>query len=176
MIFLLMIFSSIAMALAPSEPNCGRIVQALGRVQILNPNPTKLGIVEARIFENGMPPELGCKDSVITSQDSSAVIDIGSGKIILGPASKYAVEESSGKGKERKVIAMALLYGQMRASIVKRKAQLGDDTATNHFRVRTPTAVTGVRGTDFYISHKTETGQTLEATIDGAVEVSQSAN
>lgn len=152
---------------------CGQIIQAQGRVEIVKLTPNAAGVFESRVFEMGMPNKVSCDEAVATGQNSGATLDIGNGKVVLGPATRFEVGPTN-DGGDKKAKAMQLLYGQLRASITKKAAE--NKPSVQRVEIKTPTAVSGVRGTDFYVSYKTENEVSTTATLEGEVEVSRDAN
>jgi hypothetical protein len=135
-----------------------------------------------RVQESKVAP-LECDDVIIAGRDSSAKIILANGKLSLGPESRIEIAgHSEGVGAATaKVSLINLTYGKMRALIqktIQKDVALpakGDKKAEPQaaFRVRTFSAVAGVRGTDFYTSYDPNAGLTEQATIEGSVEVQQ---
>ena len=139
------------------------------------------------VAENKVAP-IECDDVIVCGHDSSAKVILGETKLALAPESRVAIAEhtgaSTGKGSAPKVSILDLTYGKVRA-LVNRKngvivklpekespvsAKSGGEAS---FKIRTFSAVVGVRGTDFYTSYDPNSGLTEQATIEGSVEVKQ---
>lgn len=147
-----------------------------------------------RVEQNKVMP-LECDDIVMTGRDANAKIILANGKVSLGPDSRIeiAMHAKAGQsGQPPKVSLINLTYGKMRALIQRKpqgasqgriensntssKAAKGlkpQETSQIEFRVRTFSAVAGVRGTDFFTSYEPNSGLTEQATIEGSVEVQQ---
>lgn len=141
-----------------------------------------------RVEANKVIP-IECDDIVLAGRDSSAKIILANGKLSLGPESRIELAAHTGAssaGGNAKVSLINLTYGKMRALIQKAPAaEKGAAPAAGvdkgrpaaepqaSFRVRTFSAVAGVRGTDFFTAYDPNAGLTEQATIEGAVEVQQ---
>ena len=137
---------------------------------------------------------------MLTGRDSNAKIILANGKVSLGPDSRIEIAQHAKPGEAGalpKVSLISLTYGKMRALIQKRPqggiqkiapsgqppgapssaqspaAEKPHDSTQIEFRVRTFSAVAGVRGTDFFTSYEPNSGLTEQATIEGSVEVQQ---
>jgi hypothetical protein len=82
--------------------------------------------------------------ALVESKDSEAYILLkgAAGEVVLKGEFQFEVPEANGKE-----ILARLLSGKVRIKVPK--GSKGKD----YFRVRTPTAVVGVRGTEFYLSY-----------------------
>ncbi len=146
-----------------------------------------------KISEKSSTP-LECDDVVLAGKDSSARILLANAKLSLGSDSRIEIAAHSGvKSGESSVSILNLTYGKLRA-LVNRKAGADGVTVVGSaadktkaasqprgskspqavFEIKTFSAVAGVRGTDFYVSYDLNSGVTEQATIEGAVEVTQS--
>ena len=103
-------------------------------------------------------------DVVQTEARSRVLIQDGENRIWLGARTKFKVGEVGGRrNQDQNVQTLSVLSGKIR-SIIKRKK-----SGTKQFKFRTPTAVAGVRGTEFFIE-STESGEFF-CTLDGSIEV-----
>ncbi len=64
-------------------------------------------------------------------------------------------------------------YGKIRTLFKSKKAEQAKGASQTQFRVKTPTAVVGVRGADFYVGYDVNKQLTMQATLKGEVEVEQ---
>jgi hypothetical protein len=136
-----------------------------------------------KVAEGSVSP-LECDDVVLAGRDSSARILLASAKLTLAADSRIELAAHTGADSSAatsNVTLINLTYGKMRALVQKKKTEPAAATAGKpagkepqaNFRVRTFSAVAGVRGTDFYTSYDPNAGLTEQATIEGAVEVQQ---
>lgn len=106
-------------------------------------------------------------DTIVTGKDSRAkLVMIDKNIINISPDSKFVLEKYVYKpDEEKKSVSLNVLYGKVR-STVKQKYE-----GTNTFRVKTPSAVAGVRGTDFVVGYSETTKVSKVVTFSGKVEV-----
>jgi hypothetical protein len=118
--------------------------------------------VKARIGEKVFP-----KDMVITGKDSRAkIVMVDNNEINVSPESqieiqRYELDPSAGK----KDVLLNVIYGKVRAKVEQKY-----DGRTSKFQVKTPSAVAGVRGTDFMTSYNKVDKSSQVITFRGAVE------
>jgi hypothetical protein len=177
---------------------CGQLAGVKGpAVEILRIQRNR---VEERIryamrIEASKVVPVECDDVIVTGVESSARLVLASAKLSIGAQSR--IEISAHVGKEEgpaKVSLIDLTYGKIR-SLVNRtknieatgqgsgpsskgndaKSQIRDDHRVE-FKVRTFSAVAGVRGTDFFTSYDPNSGLTEQATIEGSVEIQQAGS
>ena len=158
--------------------NCGRLENHRGKVEILR---VKKG------HENKQDPvrnamrakkrqKLSCRDVILTRDKSRAKVRLKGNKVLtMGPHSRISIEEYAKKTGDPTLLH--LTYGKVRALFneekeEKKKAKK-EELKQSRFRIRTSTAVAGVRGTDFFVSFEPNTQVTEQATISGKVEVEQ---
>ena len=151
-----------------SANECGKIERSRGKVEVLRvkkgeeskENPARQALMVKAPFN------LLCTDIVVTQRASRAKVRLGKASISLSPNTRISVAVIAERTGDPEVLNM--VYGKIR-TIFKDQAQ-NDETK---FRVRTPSAVAGVRGTDFYLSFDPNSRVTEQATITGKVEVQQ---
>lgn len=86
-------------------------------------------------------------DQIITGLDSRAKIVMSDRNIInISPNTKVVIEEYINDAKSKNV-KLGLLEGKIRTNVEQKY-----DNDKNKFEIRTPTAVAGVRGTQFITS------------------------
>jgi hypothetical protein len=160
---------------------CGQIAGVKGtQVEILRLQRDRQGdlVRHAMKIEEKKAAEVHCDDIVLTGKDSSAKIILSTSKLSLGPDSRIELAEYTGSkrvAEPKKVNLIHLTYGKVR-TIVNSKKESEKKSSTgpqSQFRVRTFSAVSGVRGTDFFMSYEPNSGTTEQATLEGSVEVQQ---
>ena len=128
--------------IASASNSVGTITIILGQVDVLKPSAERAIPVYA-----GHRLEIG--DVVRTKSKSKAEITLKDGSIIrLAQKTRFEITEFLVEDGKRRKGSLRLLRGKIRA-IVSDKGP--SKTGPGKFEVHTPTAVTGVRGTDFYV-------------------------
>lgn len=171
---LVLALSSLVIAPAAAEAAiCGSLAAVKGQVMVLRiktdaakaAEQVRHGIVGA----NFMPVQ--CDDVIETGAGGSAKIILGSDRVTLAPDSRVVIAAHSGTQAKPKVDLLNLTYGKMRGLIQKRP-NVGQN-GSGAFRVKTFSAIAGVRGTDLYVGYNPNLGVTEQAVIEGKVEVTQ---
>lgn len=104
-------------------------------------------------------------DQIIAGADSRAKIVMSDRNIInISPNTKLVIEEYISDAKSKNV-KLSLLEGKIRTNVEQKY-----DNDKNKFEIRTPTAVAGVRGTQFITSYSELTKKTEVITLQGQVE------
>lgn len=157
---MVMTLALLAPCLAFAAP-VGTFTKVEGKVDIL-----RLSEVKPLPVQAGDPVSLG--DAVRTKRNGKAEIQFKDETVIqLAPETRITIDEYSFRGEEtREKGLIGLLRGKMRAIVSKVKgavAPASRDGST--FNVKTPTAIAGVKGTDFIIYY--ERGVTGVIFIDG---------
>lgn len=157
--FMLLISASPALAEA-----VGRFTAIEGRVDVLRPgqkraSPVALG---AAVSEG---------DIVRTKSDSFAEITFSDDTVLkLTQSTRVEIKEYLLSGNKRQSGALKLLRGKVRATVSKGLGRVipviysGPST----FKIETPTAVAGVKGTDFFVFYNV--GVTGVFVLEGAVD------
>lgn len=187
-------------ARAASLATCGIMDSLNGPVEVLRlklsgpggPEKGDKATVRQVLFaRKGMP--LNCSDVVLTREGAQAKIKFKGPSILnLGPNTRITLEDTMDTDNSSSLLH--LVYGKVRTffqsrnpthqlppqSAVKNPLSLPTSSASPSasapsvpFRIRTSTAVAGVRGTDFYLSFEPNTQLTEQATLSGQVEVEQ---
>ncbi len=161
-----------------SEANarvCGSLAGVVGRVEVLR---LKVGAQEDKSdrVRNYLPGRnsfsLECDDVVITRSDSTAKVVLAQGKIAMAPDSRLELSSFVSAEAASQVDMLNLTYGKLRTLIKKKDTPAASGAEPQaHFRIRTSSAVVGVRGTDFFTSYNPNENLTEQATIEGRVEV-----
>lgn len=165
-LFVLMAFS-VSFA---ETPVCGRIESMRGEVEVLRlsrpPEEIRIGL---RATEKS---DILCSDIVVTQKGGRALLRFKSGaSMTMGPFSRLEVLDFM-QDKSTGAI-FRLTYGKLRALIKSDKKEQRTDNKPGFSRmlIKTPSAVVGVRGTDFYVGFEPQTFITDQATMQGEVEV-----
>lgn len=116
-----------------------------------------------------LPVKVGTKvnqgDLISTGNDSRAKIVMSDRNIInIAPNTQLKIEEYVSNEKSKNV-KLSLLEGKVRNNVEQKY-----DNDKNKFTIRTPTAVAGVRGTQFITSYNIESKKTEVITLQGQVE------
>ena len=106
------------------------------------------------------------KDTIITKDESRAkIVMVDKNEINISPASEVVIrnyEYDPAKGKKN--VLIDVIYGKVRSKVEQKYN--GD---TSKFQVKTPSAVAGVRGTDFFTSFNRTTKASKVVTFKGEV-------
>ncbi len=179
---LLLSIALFGVSVQADENICGKITSLRGKLEILrlinvsdakntqNPNEaSRQGI----IAENKMT--LWCSDIIVTREASRAVVRLrNQTTMTVGPHSRLEIQNYL--NGEKGVNQLKLTYGKVRTFLKPKKdkeTKLARPTANKYSRliIKTPGAVAGVRGTDFYLSYNPLENKTEQATLTGEVEV-----
>lgn len=141
----------------------GKITAVEGNVDIMKPGQER--VIPVRLLA---PVSEG--DIVRTKSSGKAEITFDDESIIrMAPNSRLQITEYLMEGSKRKSGVMNLFRGKIRAVVSKSRKIIGIAFGEGErFEVRTPTAVAGVKGTDFFVFHQMDiTGVVvLEGRID----------
>lgn len=107
-------------------------------------------------------------DTIVAGADSRAKIVMSDKNILnISPDSKVIIEKYTSDAKsDAKNVEIKVEYGKVRAQVEQKY-----DGEKSKFNIKTPTAVAGVRGTDFVTSFNRETRQSAIVTFSGMVAV-----
>lgn len=107
------------------------------------------------------------KDSIITGKDARAkIVMIDNNEINVSPDSHIEIQNYEfNPAQNKKDVLLNVLYGKVRSKVEQKY-----DGKTSKFEVKTPSAVAGVRGTDFAASYDSGTKSTQIVTFRGAVQ------
>jgi len=144
-LLLLVMFSGAALA-APA----GSFTRVEGSVDILR--ATESAAVQARA---GDAVSMG--DAIRTKRNGKAEVQFQDGTVIqLAPETRITIDEYSfGATGARERGFLSLLRGKLRAVVSKFKGTVVPASKTDSgFSVKTPTAIAGVRGTDFIVYYE----------------------
>lgn len=121
-----------------------------------------------------MKAEMGTRiypsDTVITGPDSRAKIEmIDKNELNISPSSEIIIQKYEFEpAKDKKNVLLNVISGKVRSKVNQKY-----DGQANHFQVVTPSAVAGVRGTDFLTSYSPSTKSSQVVTFQGQVEWGQ---
>lgn len=106
------------------------------------------------------------KDTITTAADSRAkIVMIDKNEINVSPESHVVIENYEfDPEKGKKNVLIDVLYGKVRSKVEQKY-----DGEGNKFQVKTPSAVAGVRGTDFFTSFNKTTKSSKVVTFRGEV-------
>ena len=105
-------------------------------------------------------------DTIIAGKDSRAKIEMSDKNIInISPDSKLLIEKYENSGGKKEVL-LNVLQGKVRPAVNQKY-----DGESEKFHVKTPSAVAGVRGTDFLVSYNPGTKASQVVTFEGKVDV-----
>ncbi|WP_409478340.1 FecR domain-containing protein [Pseudobdellovibrio sp. HCB154] len=154
LILILLVSGSVSQALAGETYGLMMIVK--GQVQV------------AKLKEQPMGAKVGTKvypqDTIITGKDSRAKIVMSDRNIInVLPDTKLRIDQYISELKEKNV-RLSLIEGKVRTNVEQKY-----DNNENRFEIKTPSAVVGVRGTQFATSYKRATNVTAVTTFRGEV-------
>lgn len=123
------------------------------------------GVTRARV---GMKVFEGNK--IVAGKDSRAKIVMSDKNVLnISPDSQIIIEKYEyDASKNNKNVTLNVLYGKVRSTVNQKY-----DGDKNKFQVKTPTAVAGVRGTDFLSQYNRETKAAQFVTFEGQVQVGQ---
>jgi hypothetical protein len=108
-------------------------------------------------------------DTVAAGADARAKIVMADKNVInISPDSKIVIEKYENDGKDKKNVELNVVYGKVRASVEQKY-----DGEKSKFNVKTPSAVAGVRGTDFMTSYNPSNKVSQVITFTGTVAFGQ---
>ena len=125
----------------------GTFTKIEGSVDILRP-----GAVAAAPVQTGDPVGMG--DAVRTKRNGKAEIQFRDESVIqLAPETRITIDQYSFRpDNTREKGFLSLLRGKIRAVVSKIRASIVSVSGTDsNFNIKTPTAVAGVKGTDFLV-------------------------
>jgi len=124
--------------------------------------------------------KLWCSDIIVTRAAARAKIVMKNKTVLsMGPHSRIEIQNYLQKSPA--VNKLQLTYGRVRTLFRRTKGKVPTKlpekgakkrvSIQSRLIIKTPSAVAGVRGTDFYLSYNPEKAVTEQATISGEVEV-----
>ncbi len=153
----LFLIGSLGHSVAQANENFAVFELVKGEVQIQSARSGQLSpaTVGAQVY---------VQDTLIAAQDSRARIRLGEDLIHILPETKMKLEQYlQDPAQDRRQVLLNVISGKVRAKVEEKY-----DGEENQFQIRTPTAVAGVRGTDFLTGYNN--GITEVLTFSGEVE------
>lgn len=140
-----------------AEPMYGVLMVVKGSVKITNAGKTADGKVGGKVYEG---------DKIATGADSRAKIVMSDRNVInVSPDSEFIINKyENDPASGNKNVEMNLLKGKVRNNVEQTY-----DGEKNKFLIKTPTAVAGVRGTQFLAGFDPSTRMTSVVTFKGSV-------
>lgn len=158
---LLMVLASLSPALAAA---IGEFTAVEGRADVLRPGQKRASPVSP-----GSPVAEG--DIVRTKSGSFAEITFNDGTVLkLTESTRLEIKEYLLSGNKRQNGALKLFRGKVRATVSRGLGRVVPViySGPSTFKIETPTAVAGVKGTDFFVFY--EMGSTGVFVLEGAVD------
>ena len=145
---------------------CGKVISLKGQLDLLRLKSAGSSIRYA--IRAKQKEKLDCSDVLVTGRASRAKVRfINKAILTLGPHSRISILEYAKKNNDQSLLS--LTYGRVRTFV---ESQVKKEEKPK-FLIKTPSAVMGVRGTDFYVSYNPNRHITEQATLKGSVEVEQ---
>lgn len=160
----IMVTFTICLLIFPSISNAGPKVHGVLRVV---KGDVKIKTARGKITKARVGQKVFPKDTIITAKDSRAkIIMTDKNEINVSPASEviFANYEYEPK-KNKKNVLLNVIYGKVRSKVNQKY-----DGKQSKFQVKTPSAVAGVRGTDFFTAYNLKTKATSVVTFEGTVQ------
>ena len=157
MIRFILFITTAFFAFSTHAADCGQFKVVKGKVSFKKKSKSK--------FKKARINKKVCQGDVVkTGPDSRAkIIMADTNEINISPKTELLIEVYQ---KNKKAV-LNVLNGKVRSN-VKRKYK---DNANSHYRVKTKSAVAGVRGTEFLASYNSATNQSRVVTFEGEVMV-----
>ena len=156
---------------ARAGDTCGTIEKMSGRVEVhrLKEVAGKAGgTIREAILVPSVPFSLLCTDVVATGPASAAKLKLTEVLLSLSANSRISLSDQHGKSTQGSFLE--LTFGKVR-SFFQKKPDWKEKKDSAQFRIGSPAAVSGVRGTDFFVSFDPNTGVGNQAVLKGAIEV-----
>lgn len=146
---------------ALAQETSGVMMVVKGDIKVTSGGKTESAKVGRKVFSG---------DAIIAGADSRAKIVMSDRNILnVSPDSKVVIEKYTNDPKsDSRAVELKVEYGKVRAQVEQKY-----DGEKNKFNIKTPTAVAGVRGTDFITGYSLRTRQTSIVTFSGMVAVGQ---
>ena len=119
-------------------------------------------VSRARIGSKVLPGDI-----IMAAKNSRAkVVMVDNNEINISPDTQIKIEKYEyDPGQNKKDVLLNVIYGKVRSKVEQKY-----DGRTSKFQVKTPSAVAGVRGTNFLTSYDQNTGNSQVVTFEGKVE------
>lgn len=151
-----------------SNVHTGTFVQVNGEVLILSKAEKKPFVLYQSKKYSYKPAKIGGRvepgEVIQTKGNSKAKIIFANGDSLnIGSGSSIVMPKPTTNKKDKET-ELKIIYGKIRSMISKKSPR-------NNLKIKTKTAVAGVRGTDVYVHHNLQKGTTVSV-MRGKVEVS----
>lgn len=169
-ILMTMLFALSGVVPAFAEGAVGRFTVVDGRVDVLRPGKSRAEPVDVNA-------SVSAGDIVRTKSNSFAEIVFIDGAVLkISESSRIEIKDYElTENDKRKSGLLRLLRGKIRATVPKTLGRIIPiSRGPSNFEVETPTAVAGVRGTDFFVWF--DRGTTGVFVLDGTVETRNAAH
>lgn len=151
-------FTVLCSVTAHAQQISGIMMVVKGDIKVMSAGKTEAAKVGKKVSSG---------DTIIAGADSRAKIVMTDKNVInVSPDSKIVIEKYENDGKDKKNVELNVVYGKVRASVEQKY-----DGEKNKFNIKTPSAVAGVRGTDFIMGYNTLTRTAQVITFSGSVAV-----
>lgn len=149
-----------AMSVANAQNVHGILRVVKGDVQIKSAKTGQKG--RARIGEKVFP-----KDVIFTGKDARAkIVMVDNNEINVSPDSQIEIQHYEYNPAEgKKDVLLNVIYGKVRSKVEQKY-----DGKTTKFQIKTPSAVAGVRGTDFITGYNPANRSSQVITFEGKVD------
>lgn len=160
-IILLSVASLLFFSTAHADDSHGVMMVVKGDIKVTRAKDAK--VETAKVGLKVLPG-----DSITAGPDSRAKIVMSDKNVLnISPDTKIVIEKYSNNGADKNV-ELKVEYGKIRASVEQKY-----DGEKSKFNVKTPSAVAGVRGTDFLTGYNAGTKQSQVITFSGTVAMGQ---
>jgi len=149
LLLIAVVLLSLAPGIAPAAP-VGTFTKIEGSVDIL-----RAGAIDAVAVRVGEPVSMG--DAIRTKRNSRAEVQFNDESVIqLASESRIKIDQYSfSSGNVREKGFLSLFRGKVRAIVAKLKTAVVPVSRTDSgFNIKTPTAIAGVKGTDFIVYYE----------------------
>lgn len=104
-------------------------------------------------------------DKLTTGPESSAkIVTLNRNVIVIGEKSEIVFEKYQHENEKQKAVIIDVKAGSVRSSIKDKY-----DGKDEYYHMKTPSAVAGVRGTDFYVEYDVASKENVICTFEGKV-------
>lgn len=145
-------------ALAAGAHGVFRVVKGQVTIQSAQSGKVSRARLGAKVFPG---------DVISASKESRAkVVMVDKNEINISPDTKIKIEKYEfNPNQNKKDVLLNVIYGKVRSKVEQKY-----DGRTSKFQIKTPSAVAGVRGTDFITGYSASTGASQVVTFEGKVQ------
>ncbi|MGE0762475.1 MAG: FecR domain-containing protein [Bdellovibrionales bacterium] len=144
--------------------------EAHGVLQVVKGNVQVKSAKDGKISKAKVGAKIFSKDTIITGKDSRAkIVMVDNNVINVSPDTHLEIQNYEYKPEQgKKDVLLNVLYGKVRSKVEQKY-----DGKSSKFELKTPTAVAGVRGTDFMAGYSPTTNSSSIVTFEGSVAFGQ---